>query len=409
MSSLRIADLAGHDGFPWDGMNEARLSIFPARSTLRAGLTAGDGTAKMGGDARFHNTPGAARSRSSSRSRPARSGCTRAGRPSTITPISATGGPMSSRTCSSGSSFIGLRVTHVMNITDVDDKTIKGANAKGVGLDEYTKPFIEAFASERDRLNILRPTTIPGDGVHPRRWSGSSRSSREGHRLPQGRLDLFRHRQFPAYGRLSKISLEDLRPGSRGARRRVREGERPRFRPVEGAQGGRARVGDRDRAGRPAGISSARHEPEVPGADFDIHCGGVDNIFPHHGERDRPSSEAAHGVKFVHTWRPLPPTSSSTARRWPSPRAISSGLSDVLARGFACRGRSVSSLCPRHYRQGPQFHRRGPPAGPGRAGTGSGISFSELRHVERDLPPNPAAARAIEEAGRRSSPASKTT
>ena len=65
-----------------------------------------------------------------------------------------------------------------MNITDVDDKTIRGAQAKGVGLDEYTKPFIEAFGRDRDTLAILPADHYPqGDGPHPGDGRPSSRPS----------------------------------------------------------------------------------------------------------------------------------------------------------------------------------------------------------------------------------------
>ena len=60
----------------------------------------------------------------------------------------------------------GFAVTQVMNITDVDDKTIRGARDKGLGLDEYTRPFIEAFARDRDVLNILPADHYPRATAH---------------------------------------------------------------------------------------------------------------------------------------------------------------------------------------------------------------------------------------------------
>ena len=56
---------------------------------------------------------------------------------------------------------MGFRVTHIMNITDIDDKTIKGANARGVSLNEYTKPYIRAFFEDIDRLKIARADGYP--------------------------------------------------------------------------------------------------------------------------------------------------------------------------------------------------------------------------------------------------------
>ena len=57
--------------------------------------------------------------------------------------------------------FMGFKVTHVMNITDVDDKTIKGARAEGVALQEYTKKYIEAFFRDLKILNIERADYYP--------------------------------------------------------------------------------------------------------------------------------------------------------------------------------------------------------------------------------------------------------
>ncbi|MGZ5478132.1 MAG: cysteine--tRNA ligase, partial [Candidatus Aminicenantales bacterium] len=62
--------------------------------------------------------------------------------------------------------FRGYKINHVMNITDVDDKTIRGANVKGVSLGEYTRPFVEAFYAERNALNILPADHYPRATEH---------------------------------------------------------------------------------------------------------------------------------------------------------------------------------------------------------------------------------------------------
>ncbi len=57
--------------------------------------------------------------------------------------------------------YLGYRVTQVMNLTDVDDKTIQGAHKAGVPLDDYTAPFIETFLRDLDALHIERAEPSP--------------------------------------------------------------------------------------------------------------------------------------------------------------------------------------------------------------------------------------------------------
>ena len=116
--------------------------------------------------------------------------------------------------------FRGFKVAHVMNITDVDDKTIRGAQAKGVGLDEYTKPFIEAFGRDRDTLAILPADHYPRATAHiPEMVALDQDSPRKRLRLQEGRLGLFRHRQVP---RLRAPVQDQPRGPPAGAPRRRR-------------------------------------------------------------------------------------------------------------------------------------------------------------------------------------------
>ncbi len=109
----------------------------------------------------------------------------------------------------------------------------------------------------------------PGDGTHPGDGRAHRNPSGKGFRLPEGRLDLLRHRQVPRV----RAPVQD-QPGGPPARhpcrrRRIREGERPRLRPLEGAEGRRARLGDPDRSG-PAGLAHRMlgHELQVPRPDL---------------------------------------------------------------------------------------------------------------------------------------------
>jgi cysteinyl-tRNA synthetase len=199
--------------------------------------------------------------------------------------------------------FSGFRVTHVMNITDVDDKTIKGANARGVALEEYTRPFIEAFMKDRDVLGILPADHYPRATGHVPEMVGIIKTLLEkGFAYRKDGSIYFAIDKFPSYGRLSKINPGDLRPGSRGD---ADEYEKESVRdfalwkaPKEGDPVWQTEIGP----GRPGWhIECSAMSAKYLGRTFDIHCGGVDNIFPHH-ENEIAQSEAANGVKFVDFW-----------------------------------------------------------------------------------------------------------
>jgi len=196
-----------------------------------------------------------------------------------------------------------FRVIHVQNITDVDDKTIKGAKARGIGLDEYTKPFIEAFYAERDRLAILPADHYPrATGFIPEMVAVIRTLLEKGFAYRKDGSIYFAIDRFPAYGRLSKINLEDLRPGSRGDADEYEKESVHDFAlwkaPKEGEPFWETELGP----GRPGWhIECSAMSSRYLGKAFDIHCGGVDNIFPHH-ENEIAQSEAANGVPFVRYW-----------------------------------------------------------------------------------------------------------
>jgi cysteinyl-tRNA synthetase len=201
--------------------------------------------------------------------------------------------------------YRGFRVLHVMNITDVDDKTIKAANLKGMSLREYTDPFIESFQAEREKLNILAADHYPR-ATDPENIRGMVEIIKvllgKGIAYRKDGSIYFAIDRFPAYGRLSKINLEDRRPGSRGDADEYEKASVHDFAlwkaPKEGEPSWDTEIGP----GRPGWhIECSAMSARYFGPAFDIHCGGVDNIFPHH-ENEIAQSEAANGVKFVNYW-----------------------------------------------------------------------------------------------------------
>ena len=199
--------------------------------------------------------------------------------------------------------FRGFKVVHVMNITDVDDKTIRGARARGIRLDEYTRPFVEVFFRELKLLNILPADHYPKATEHiPEMVAIIKALLDKGFAYRKDGSIYFNIAKFPAYGRLSRIHLEGRRPGSRGDADEYEKESVHDFAlwkaPKEGEPVWETEIGP----GRPGWhIECSAMSSKYFGPRFDIHCGGVDNIFPHH-ENEIAQSEAANGVKFVNFW-----------------------------------------------------------------------------------------------------------
>ena len=261
--------------------------------------------------------------------------------------------------------YRGFKVLHVMNITDVDDKTIRGANAKGVGLEDYTKPFIEAFARDRDVLAILPADIYPRATAHIEEMVGLIEILLDkGFAYRKDGSIYFAIDKFPAYGRLSKINLEDLRPGLHAdadeyAKESVHDFALWKA-PKEGEPVWETRIGP----GRPGWhIECSAMSSKYLGRTFDIHCGGVDNIFPHH-ENEIAQSEAANGVKFVNYWihgHHLVVDGEKMSKS----KGNFYTLTDILARGYDPL--DVRYLLARHaLPQDAQLHLRSPGPGPDR-------------------------------------------
>jgi cysteinyl-tRNA synthetase len=199
--------------------------------------------------------------------------------------------------------FMGYQVTHVMNITDIDDKTIIGANAKGIDIQEYTKPFIDGFFQDIDRLNIQRADHYPRATEHiPEMVEIVQGLLDKGFAYKKNGSVYFDISKFPGYGKLSKIDLGQLKPGQR-----VESDEYEKENAVDFVLWKKNKENEPYwdtpfGEGRPGWhIECSAMSAKYLGESFDIHCGGVDNIFPHH-ENEIAQSEAYTGRKFVKYW-----------------------------------------------------------------------------------------------------------
>ena len=199
--------------------------------------------------------------------------------------------------------FMDYRVTHVMNITDVDDKTINGANAEGVTLQEYTKKYIDSFFEDIDTLRIARADHYPKATEHiPEMVKMIKGLLDKGYAYEKDGSVYFSIAKFPDYGRLSKINLEELKPGERVESDEYDKESANDFalwkHKKEGEPFWETEIGP----GRPGWhIECSVMSSKYLGETFDVHCGGTDNMFPHH-ENEIAQSEAYFGKKFVNYW-----------------------------------------------------------------------------------------------------------
>ncbi|NIO47872.1 MAG: cysteine--tRNA ligase [Candidatus Aminicenantes bacterium] len=199
--------------------------------------------------------------------------------------------------------FRGYKVTHVMNITDVDDKTIKGANAEKVKLQEFTKKYTDAFFEDIQKLYILKADYYPRATDHiPDMIKIIKGLLEKGYAYKKDGSVYFNISKFQNYGRLSKIDLKELRPGKRIESDEYEKESANDFAlwkdKKEGEPFWETEVGP----GRPGWhIECSAMSSKYLGQTFDIHCGGVDNIFPHH-ENEIAQSEAFSGRRFVNYW-----------------------------------------------------------------------------------------------------------
>lgn len=202
----------------------------------------------------------------------------------------------------------GYAVTHVMNITDVEDKIIRTCRETGESLSSLTGRYIEAFLEDFDTLGILRPDMMPKATDHIDEIVAFIQElMAKGHAYQDDDGSVyFKLTSFADYGKLSHFDLDQLQAGASG-RVQVDEYSADDARDFalwkawveeDGAVFWETPLGK----GRPGWhIECSTMSMKYLGATFDIHCGGIDLMFPHH-ENEIAQSEAATGKPFVRYW-----------------------------------------------------------------------------------------------------------
>ncbi len=197
----------------------------------------------------------------------------------------------------------GYRVTQVMNLTDIDDKTIKGAAAEGVTLREFTDRYVEAFFADIDALRVQRAEHYPrATEFIAHQVALVRRLSESGHTYVQDGSTYFRIATFPGYGKLSGLDVNEVKAGARVDADEYEKEDVRDFVLWKAAKPGEPAWDTELGLGRPGWhLECSAMGMALLGESFDIHTGAVDNIFPHH-ENEIAQSEGATGRPFVHTW-----------------------------------------------------------------------------------------------------------
>jgi cysteinyl-tRNA synthetase len=253
--------------------------------------------------------------------------------------------------------FNGMKVRQVMNLTDVDDKTIRGANAAGVPLGDYTKTYKDAFFADLKTLNIEPAEVYPAATDHiPEMIALVSKLVEKGvaYKSDDGSV-YFNVRAFPGYGKLAHIDFDHQQTGARCAADEYDKenvGDFALWKAWEESDGpvgwdspwGRGRPGWH--------IECSAMSMKYLGETFDLHTGGIDNLFPHH-ENEIAQAEAATGKPFVKTWMHCAHLRVNGEKMSKSAGNFFT-LRDLVAKGWT--GREIRYvLVNAHYRTGLNF------------------------------------------------------
>jgi cysteinyl-tRNA synthetase len=247
----------------------------------------------------------------------------------------------------------GWQMRHVMNFTDVDDKTIAGAEREGLGLREYTDRYVEAFREDAARLGI-EPVEETPRATDPANLDAMARMIQQlearGHTYRSDGSIYFKIATLPEYGKLARLDHQGIQVGARVDVDEYTKEDARDFVLWKATKPGEPTWDCGVGPGRPGwhiecSAMALRLLGEPP---IDIHTGGIDLVFPHH-ENEIAQSEGATGQPFSRFWVHIEHLLVDDQKMSKSLGNVYS-LSDVTARGFrisALRYLLLSS----HYRK----------------------------------------------------------
>jgi len=245
----------------------------------------------------------------------------------------------------------GLRVTWVMNITDIDDKIIAGAAANGEGIDGLADRWMARFRDDAEALRMTPPDVQPRATEHITeivRLIAILLEKGHAYRTADGSI-FFRIASWPPYGRLARLDPDQLRVGERVEADEYGKDDVRDFALWKGPKAGEPSWDTEIGPGRPGWhIECSAMSMKHLGPSFDVHTGGVDLIFPHH-EDELAQSEAATGVPFVAAWLHCAHLQMDGTKMAKSVGNIAR-VGDLLAAGVSPRALRYA-LVSVHYRQ----------------------------------------------------------
>jgi cysteinyl-tRNA synthetase len=248
--------------------------------------------------------------------------------------------------------YRGLEVTWVMNITDIDDKIIKGAAAAGTEISALTEGWLARFLEDAGAVRMTRPDVLPRATQHINEMVALIQKLIDGghaYRTDDGSI-FFSIASWPRYGRLARLDPESLRVGERVEADEYNKNDVRDFALWKGPKRSEPSWDTAIGPGRPGWhIECSAMSMAYLGPSFDIHTGGVDLIFPHH-EDEIAQSEAATGVPFVQTWLHCAHLQTGGAKMAKSTGNIER-VGDVVATGVSSRALRYALIAV-NYRQG---------------------------------------------------------
>ena len=200
----------------------------------------------------------------------------------------------------------GHHVRQVMNFTDVDDRTIAGAQKAGMGLREYTEQYIAAFREDARALGLEAVEEMPRatDEANLRAMADVIAAlDANGHTYRSEGSVYFKISTMPSYGRLARLDVEGMKPGARVDSDSYAKDDARDFVLWKAAKAGEPAWDLVDPPGRPGWHleCSAMALRLLGPSPIDLHAGGIDLMFPHH-ENEIAQSEGATGTQFSRFW-----------------------------------------------------------------------------------------------------------
>src|SRR5712691_1372643 len=250
----------------------------------------------------------------------------------------------------------GYRVTHVMNLTDIDDRILDQAMHAGTTIADFVQPYAAAFFEDMDRLRSERAEHYPRATEHIPEMVDMISTLIEHNNAYVADGDVyFRITSFPKYGALSHLDRAGLKPGARVATDKYDKESVSDFALWKKAHPEDEKLGAAWDApfgrGRPGWhIECSAMSKRYLGDTLDIHAGGVDLMFPHH-ENEIAQSEAANHKTFARVWLHSEFLSDATGEKMSKSAGVGfTTLRDLLAAGHDPLAVRMFLIANAHYR-----------------------------------------------------------